>query len=104
MQQRPSRYCLNQLAKQAEQLKQKGVTVIAIQASQVDENKLNEWIKKYNIPFKVAMIQDNEEQTRFAWGVRSLPWLILTDKNHIVRAEGFGVNELNERITTIRRN
>jgi len=26
------------------------------------------------------------------------PWLILTDKEHIVRAEGFGLAEINEKI------
>jgi internalin A len=38
------------------------------------------------------------QQTRFAWGVRSLPWLILTDCNHVVTAEGFGPGELDEKI------
>jgi len=30
--------------------------------------------------------------------VRLLPWLILTDKQHIVIAEGFGLDELDEKI------
>ena len=38
------------------------------------------------------------EQIRFNWGVKSLPWLILTDKNHIVTAEGFNIAELNEKV------
>ncbi|MCP4261451.1 MAG: redoxin domain-containing protein [Planctomycetes bacterium] len=102
MQQRPSRNCIMQLAKQAEQLKQKGITVIAAQASKIDENKLNEWIKKYNIPFNVGTTQDDIEKTRFIWGVRSLPWLILTNRQHVVSAEGFSINELDERIATLR--
>ena len=102
IEQRPSRYCIMQLAKQAEQLKQKGVTVVAIQASKIDESKLNEWVKKYNIPFPVGTIQGDVEKTKFAWGVKSLPWLILTDKQHAVQAEGFSINELDERITTLR--
>jgi hypothetical protein len=48
------------------------------------------------------MIEGDEEKTRFNWGVRSLPWLIMTDKKHIVQAEGFGINELDEKITTLR--
>ena len=98
MEQRPSRYCLMQLAKQAEQLKQKGIIVVAVQASKIDENKLNDWVKKYKIPFPVGMVQGDEEKTRFTWGVRSLPCLILTDRKHVVRAEGFGINALNEKI------
>jgi hypothetical protein len=41
---------------------------------------------------------DNEEETKLNWGVKSLPWLILTDKNHVVTAEGFSINELDERV------
>jgi hypothetical protein len=49
------------------------------------------------------MIQGDEEKTNIAWGgVRSLPWLILTDRKHIVRAAGFSINELDEKITTLR--
>ncbi len=44
------------------------------------------------------MITADIKKTRFAWGVRSLPWLILTDKEHIVSAEGFALEEMGERI------
>ena len=98
MNQRPSRNCIMRLAKQAEQLKQTGVTVVAVQASKVDENALNEWVKENNIPFPVGMVQGNVEKSRFAWGVRSLPWLILTDRKHVIQSEGFGINDLNEKI------
>jgi protocatechuate 3,4-dioxygenase beta subunit len=101
MNQRPSRYCTGKLAKQAEQLKQKDITVVAVEASKVDENALSEWIKGSNIALPVGMIQDEVEKTRFAWGVRSLPWLILTDRQHIIRAAGFGLNELDEKIKGI---
>jgi protocatechuate 3,4-dioxygenase beta subunit len=98
MEQRPSRYCVNQLAKRAEQLKQQGIIVVAVQASKIDENTLNEWVKKYKIPFAVGIVQGNVEKSRFAWGVRSLPWLILSDRKHIIRSGGFGINALNEKI------
>jgi uncharacterized GH25 family protein len=103
MEQRPSRYCINQLAKQAEQLKQKGIIVVTVQASKIDENTLNDWVKKYNIPFAVGMVQGNVEKSRFAWGVRSLPWLILTDRKHVVRSEGFGVTELGDKLKQVSR-
>jgi len=98
MNQRPSRRCIMELAKQADQLKQKGVIVIALQAFKVDENALNEWVKKQNILFLVGMIEGDAEKMRFVWGVRSLPWLILTDKEHAVRAEGFALEQLDEKI------
>jgi len=100
MNQRPSRNCITQLAKQAEQLKEKGVTVVAVQASKVDESKLDEWVKENNIPFSVGMVQGDEEKARFSWGIKALPWLILTDREHIVRAEGFGLTELEDKFKT----
>jgi len=98
MNQRPSRNFVIQLAKRAERLKEKGVSVVTVQASNVDENKLNEWVKEYNIPFPVGMIQEDEEKTCFNWGVKSLPWLILTNSKHVVAAEGFGLDELDGKI------
>ena len=97
---------MTQLAKQAGQLREKGVTVVAVQASKVDETTLAEWVKNSNIAFPVGMVQGDpsatlgtgEEQTRSAWGVQSLPWLILTDREHVVIAGGFGVDDLDERI------
>jgi len=102
MQQRPSRNCIMRLNREAQQLKSQGVTVVAVQASAIDENTLNQWVKRYNIKLDVGMIQGDEEKTKFAWGVRSLPWLILTDKQHIVQMQGFSINELNERIATLK--
>ncbi|MHC4560829.1 MAG: carboxypeptidase regulatory-like domain-containing protein, partial [Planctomycetota bacterium] len=98
MQQRPSRNCIIRLARQTQQLGQKGVIIVAVQASKIDENTLNQWVKKYNIPFAVGMIQGDEEKTKFSWGVRSLPWLILTDSKQVIRSGGFGINDLNEKI------
>jgi hypothetical protein len=98
MNQRPSRNCITQLAKQAEQLKEEGTTVVAVQASKVSENALNDWIKENKIPFAVGMIQGDEKKAGFSWGIKSLPWLILTDRKHIVTAEGFGLEELDDNI------
>ena len=102
MNQRPSRYCLIQLTKQAGALKEKGIDVIGIQASKVEEKTVNEWAKKNAVPFQVGMIQAEEEKARFNWGVKSLPWLILTDQEHIVRSEGFAFSELENELRQIK--
>jgi len=102
MQQRSSRNCINQLAKQAEQLKQQGIIIVPVQSSKIDENKLKDWVTKNNIPFHVGMIEGDKEEIRFKWGVKSLPWLILTDKKHIVHAEGLSINELKMEIIKIK--
>jgi hypothetical protein len=99
MQQRPSRYCIMQLAKQVEQLKQRGIITVAVQASKIEQNTLNKWVKENNIPFPVGMIEGDEEKIHFSWGVKSLPWLILTDAKHIVHAEGLSINELNAELS-----
>ncbi len=94
MNQRPSRNCVVQLAGRAEELAQKGVTIVSIHASETDEKTLDTWVTDADIPFPVGTIPADHEQTRFAWGVRSLPWLILTDKSHVIRAEGFRLSDL----------
>jgi len=102
MLQRPSRNCIMQLSKKVKELKAKDIIILTVQASKVEQAKLDEWIKDNNIHFPVGMIQNDVEKTRFTWGVKALPWLILTDKEHIVQAEGFNINELDHKITTLR--
>ena len=101
MQQRPSRHCISRLVNQAEQLKQKGIIVVAVQAADVDKVELDKWTKENNIPFAIGIIKGDKNKVRFSWGVKALPWLILTDKNHTVTAEGFGIDEIEEKIKDI---
>ena len=82
-------------------IKKQGVRIIAIQTSKIEMKILDEWVKDNNINFPVRMNQADEKKTKIAWGVRSLPWLILTDTNHKVIAEGFAYNELNEQIVIL---
>ncbi len=100
-QQRPSRNTLLQLAKQTDKLTQKGVVVGAIQTSKVVHDALKEWMEQAKLNLPVGAASGDVEAIRLTWGVKSLPWLILTDRNHIVRAEGFAVTELERRLSTI---
>jgi hypothetical protein len=75
--QRPSRYMVTELAKQADELKQKGIITANVEASKIDD------------------------KTRFNWVIKSLPWLILTDRKNTIKAEGFALNELNDKIKEI---
>ena len=102
MNQRPSRNYITELAKKASELVKKNVVLFGVQTSKVDEKVLQDWIKENNIPFPVGMIEGDEEKVKFDWGVKALPWLILTDKEHNVRAEGFGVEEVERMIKEIR--
>ena len=100
MNQRPSKNCMRLLGKKAQELRTKGVFVVAVHVSNVDENKLRLWLQKYHIDFPAGMIKDDAAKTRVAWGVGSLPWLILTDEEHIVTAEDFSLAELDEKLNS----
>ncbi|UCG58925.1 MAG: carboxypeptidase regulatory-like domain-containing protein, partial [Phycisphaerales bacterium] len=71
MSQRPSRNCLRQLSARAQELKAQDVVVFAIQVLKIDKSALNEWVKTNNIPFPTGMVHGDEEEIRFAWGVKS---------------------------------
>ncbi|MBN2180790.1 MAG: redoxin domain-containing protein [Sedimentisphaerales bacterium] len=92
--QRPSRNCILQLSKKTQELKEKGIIICAVQASEIEQEKLDEWIKENNISFPVGMIPENIDTLKSRWGVKSLPWLILTDKEHIVIDEGFNISDI----------
>ncbi|MBN2591290.1 MAG: redoxin domain-containing protein, partial [Sedimentisphaerales bacterium] len=107
--QRPSRNCILELSKKAKELKEKDVAIIAVQTSKIEQETLDEWIEKNNISIPVGMIESDpstslgtgKEQTKFNWGVKALPWLILTDEKHIVKAEGFSINKLDNQIVKL---
>ena len=101
MEQRPSRHMISELAKRAEELKEKGVTIVSVQAAKADEATLSDWVRKYNVPFPVGMVEGDVEKAKFTWGVKALPWLILTDRKHMVHTEDFGLSELDEKISAI---
>ena len=106
MEQRPSRNCIMKLNKRAQGLRAKNIVVVAVQTSNIEREKLNEWVKENSISFPVGMIQVDpstefgtvKETLHLTWGVKSLPWLILTNKKHTVVAEGFNIDELDLKI------
>lgn len=98
MNQRPSRHYINQLNRRAQELKAKEIIAVAIQTAKVDEQSLNAWLKKSDIDIPIGSIQTDPDEIKYKWGVHALPWLVLTDNKHIVRAEGFQLGELEARI------
>jgi hypothetical protein len=74
------------------------VDVILIQSSVISPEVLGQWKEKLDFGFKIAMMTGDVQTIRWSWGVEALPWLILTDKGHIVVAEGFRLDELNEKL------
>ena len=100
-QQRPSRRALALLARDAEMFKDKSVVVLAVETSGDERRQLDEWMQQSDVPSAVGVIEGAFDEKRLTWGVKSLPWLVLADKDHVVRAEGFGLDEVSERIAAI---
>lgn len=96
--QRPSRNCLQQLSVKEHKLAEEDVLLVAIHPSTNDRIKLYEWLKEHNIQIALGTINADIEKTKFTWGVRALPWLILTDNKHVVTAEGFSVAQLDDKL------
>ena len=99
--QRPSRHWVQQLARQAGALQQRGVAVLAAQIGEVESGRLKAWAREQNIPFPIGTSEGDIEKVRFTWAVQSLPWLVLTDARHVVRAEGFDLTEVDDRIKSV---
>ena len=98
MNQRPSRHFLKQLAAKAALLKDKGVTVILLNTTPVDKPKLDGFLSDSQITWPCGIMTENVEDMQFKLGIQSLPWLILTNPEHNVIAEGFSVDELENKL------
>lgn len=62
---------------------------------------LHAWARQNDVSIPIAAMGAAAEETRFAWGVKALPWLILADENRIARAEGFGLHEIDSRLASL---
>jgi hypothetical protein len=98
IQQRPSRQCLSRLSQKIAALSAKGLAVVVVQVSKVDLKRYQAWLKNESIDLPIHMCEGDFNVKKAAWAIKGLPWLILTDKNHVVRAEGLNLNELELRI------
>jgi hypothetical protein len=76
----------------------KGITVLVVDLSATDAAQLTQWATERQIPYPAGGLTGDVEQSKIRWGVKSLPWLVLTDADHIVQAEGFGLSELDDKL------
>jgi protocatechuate 3,4-dioxygenase beta subunit len=98
IEQRPSRRFVKQLAEQHEGLKQKGITVLGLQAAVTTADSFKEWKGANPVPFPVGRVAEKADTTKWASEADSLPWLILTDGDRRVTAEGFALDELEAKL------
>jgi len=101
---RKSRDCIRELAARSDELRKKRVIVVAAQIWPRNEKQFRRWLAKNSVHFPVSILpdpwkQEPEQRASYRWGVQgSVPWLILTDTEHVVRAEGFTLNVLDDKI------
>jgi hypothetical protein len=98
IEQRPSRRFVKQLAEQYDGLRQKGLTVLGLQAAITAADSFKEWKDASSVPFSVGRVVEKADKTKWASEVESLPWLILTDGDRHVTAEGFALDELDAKL------
>lgn len=98
LEQRPSRRFTRLLAEQHGTLREKGITVLGLQAAIASADVLKEWKETSPPPFPVGQITEKNDKTKWACDVDSMPWLILTDAEHRVVAEGFAFEDLDAKL------
>ncbi len=99
--QRPSRRVLKQLNDRAAALHEKSVCVLGVQAVVTSDDVFDEWKTASPVTITVGRIIEKTDKNKWVTGLSSLPWLILTDANHKVVAEGFPLEELDAQIEKI---
>jgi hypothetical protein len=92
--QRSSRHIVQQLNGQAAALRQKGITVLGVQAAITSDETLNEWKTASPVAIPLGRVTEKTDKTKWALDVPALPWLILTDSDHRVISEGFPLDDL----------
>jgi protocatechuate 3,4-dioxygenase beta subunit len=89
-----SRQCLKDLGKMAETLTGQAVAVVVVQIPGVNPVRYSDWLEDNHITFRIYGGQRTFEGKKVEWGVNSLPWLILTNREHVVVADGLSVSGL----------
>ncbi|MHC4647685.1 MAG: thioredoxin domain-containing protein [Planctomycetota bacterium] len=92
--QHPSRQCIRMLEKQKDVLREKNIVVLAVHSGTKQKNEVKEWLKKNALSLTLGMTEGDPYDTLLAWGAKGLPWLILTDEQHIITKAGFGPDDL----------
>ncbi len=98
MNQRPSRRLIMELAKRDKELEEKSIIVLLVHTSNVDTDKLKDWLANRKISFTCGSIEGDTEKVLFRWGVRAQPWLVLANEKGIVRAGGFELEQLDKKL------
>ncbi|MFH1716000.1 MAG: hypothetical protein ABIF19_01505 [Planctomycetota bacterium] len=86
------------LNEEAGRIESQGVIVAVLHCSKVNPGFADSWVRSNRVRLPVGKLPDVVPQVLRAWRVEKLPWLVMTDCDHIVIAEGFSQKELAEKI------
>jgi uncharacterized GH25 family protein len=99
--QRPSRNTVTQLAEFKDRLAERNIEGVLIHAAKLNE-AAKSWLNEKQLPFPIGSIEEDIETVSAFWGVQALPWLILTDPDRKVIAEGFSLSELPDKLEELK--
>jgi hypothetical protein len=86
------------LTEQHEQLKQ-ALTILAVQAVlDSSPEAVKDWKESSKAPYQFGIVSEKSDATKWARTVESFPWLILVDSKRTVLDEGFGFEELSDKL------
>ena len=91
-----SRNALARLSDRAAALKGKNIAVFAVEVS--GETSPAGPAKGAKRVLPTARLSGKIDETKASWCVRATPWMILTDKAHVVKSDGFTVRELDAKL------
>jgi len=87
------------LAERASKLAEKDVLVIFVDAAGSEKKQIDNWAKQHSIKVPIGrLFKELLKEIRQAWGIEALPRPVLTDRNHVIVAEGFALEELEAKI------
>jgi protocatechuate 3,4-dioxygenase beta subunit len=98
----PSRRSAQALASRYGALRQKGVNVLAVQATVIPSSTWQTWTNSNPMPFPLGRAQRRSSGTKWAGEVESLPWFILRNANGTVVGEGFPLDELDAKLKALK--
>jgi len=75
-------------------LQDKNIVILAVYSGTKPEKEVRQWLKDNGLSLMFGMVEGDPYDTLLAWGAKGLPWLILTDEQHIVTNAGFSLADL----------
>jgi hypothetical protein len=93
-----SQKCVLELDRLSQSLEQKGILVAALHCSKANSNTSEARVQANRLELAVGTLRDVIPQILRAWRIDELPWLILTDTEGVITAEGFPLDRLAEKL------